>query len=98
MAENTDWDGGATMGRTKAKLIVYRRVSTARQGTSGLGLEGQNAVVADAPPAGVELVEHVGDLVALVILQGEPPAPLPLTRPGYGPSPRAGRLRFRPAH
>ena len=54
--------------------------------------------VANVPPAGVELVEHVGDLVALVILQREPPAPLPLTRPGPGPSPRPGRLRFRPAH
>jgi hypothetical protein len=28
--------------------------------------------VTDVPPAGVELVEHVGDLVDLVILQGEP--------------------------
>jgi DNA invertase Pin-like site-specific DNA recombinase len=34
------------MGRTKPKLIVYRRVSTARQGASGLGLEGQDAAVA----------------------------------------------------
>ena len=29
--------------------------------------------VADVPPVGVELVEYVGDLVALVILQGGPP-------------------------
>ena len=75
------------MGRTKAKLIVYRRVSTARQGTSGLGLEGQNAVVADAPPAGVEPVEHVGDLVALVILQGEPPDLPPSPAPASAPAP-----------
>lgn len=34
------------MGRGKPKLIVYRRVSTARQGASGLGLEGQDAAVA----------------------------------------------------
>jgi hypothetical protein len=76
---------GATMGRTKAKLIVYRRVSTARQGTSGLGLEGQDAVVADAPPADVEPVKRGGDFVALVV-HGEIPA-LPrvcpaLSRPG----------------
>jgi DNA invertase Pin-like site-specific DNA recombinase len=36
------------MGRTKAKLIAYRMVSTARQGESGLGLglEAQDAAVA----------------------------------------------------
>src|SRR5512142_2867053 len=34
------------MGRAKAKLIAYRRVSTARQGASGLCLEGQDAAVA----------------------------------------------------
>jgi DNA invertase Pin-like site-specific DNA recombinase len=34
------------MGRTKPRLIAYRRVSTARQGASGLGLEGQDAAVA----------------------------------------------------
>jgi DNA invertase Pin-like site-specific DNA recombinase len=35
------------MGWTKPpKLIAYRRVSTARQGASGLGLEGQDAAVA----------------------------------------------------
>src|SRR5512143_218277 len=41
---------GATMSQIKAKLIVYRRVSTARQGTSGLGLEGQDAVSPTFPP------------------------------------------------
>jgi len=64
------------MGRTKAKLIVYRRVSTTRQGTSGLRLEGQNAVVADAPSSGMEPVERGGDLVALVVTHGDLSAPL----------------------
>ena len=64
------------MGRTKAKLIVYRRVSTARRRTSGLGLEGQDAVVADAPPAGVEPVKHGGDLVALGVEKVKPIAEL----------------------
>ena len=50
MAENTDWDGGATMGRTKAKLIVYRRVSTARQGDQRPWPGGTGRGVADAPP------------------------------------------------
>ena len=32
--------------RAKGRLIAYFRVSTAKQGASGLGLEGQEAAVA----------------------------------------------------
>jgi hypothetical protein len=35
--------GGTAMG---ARLVAYYRVSTAKQGASGLGLEGQEAAVA----------------------------------------------------
>ena len=34
------------------KLIAYCRVSTARQGASGLGLEGQEAAVRRVRPGG----------------------------------------------
>jgi hypothetical protein len=81
---------GAMMGRTKAKLIVYRRVSTARQWTSGFGLEGQNAVVADAPSPGVEPVERGGD-VGTLVLQHRDPLPYETTTPMNPARGRHGR-------
>jgi hypothetical protein len=76
-------------------LVLAVRAGDHPDWTAVLDIEERG--VADVPLAGVELVKHVGDLVALVILQGEPPAPLPLTRSGPGPSPRSGRLHSRPA-
>jgi hypothetical protein len=43
--------------------------------------------VVDAPSSGVELVEHSGDLVALVILQGEPLPRCPSSGPALAPRP-----------
>jgi hypothetical protein len=82
-------DAGRTLG---PDLVLAGRADHHPHWTTVLDIEERG--VADVPPAGVEPVERVGDVVALVVLQGGPPAPPPLTRPGPGPSPPTGTTTF----
>src|SRR5207248_3195728 len=50
-------EGGRLMNRVNCKLVTYRRVSTDKQGRSGLGLEAQDAAIeAYAARCGCEIV------------------------------------------
>ena len=73
-------DAGRTLG---LDLVLAVRAGDHPDLTAVLDIEERG--VADVSPAGVDLVEHGGDLGALVILRGEPlprcPSPGPVLDP-----------------